>query len=273
MRRLFFISTVLIHAAVVAQDIPLTPDMYEYSENSITGVYLCTPRHVEQGDCSDVDPEFFENLAHATLGAYEVGLLRVNGEDTIALNGPLSPGAAANIIAFFNSHPHVQTFVMASPGGSEEEAWQLVDYIQERGLNTWVPARRYCLSACTTVFLAGQQQMLDGLLGFHVGSYFLPSTYPVRSREAAQETIANAIFENNDFLLRRVRLFLSQGIALDLLAAMNQARGKFLVFDDLVDIRDFDVDGNWIMTVDDLKQRALNQEAVNFNFESYQALF
>jgi hypothetical protein len=273
MYRILFIFFIFSGQSLLAQDIPITEDMLEYSENSLTGVYLCTPRHVEQGDCSDVDPEYFENLAHATLGRYEVGVLRVNGEDTIALNGPLSPGSAANIISFFESHPHITTFVLASPGGSEIESWLLVDYIKENGLNTWVPSKRYCLSACTQVFLAGHQQVLDGLLGFHTGSYYLPSQYPVRNLEAAQETLSNAIYENNQFQLRRVRLFLENEISLDLLDAMNEARGEFLVFENLEDLNQVSNKSDWIMSVEELKQRALSQEVVNFNFESYTPLF
>ncbi|MEO0335610.1 MAG: hypothetical protein AAF202_04420, partial [Pseudomonadota bacterium] len=37
---------VFISLSSRAQDIELTPEMYEFSENSVTGVYVCTPRHV-----------------------------------------------------------------------------------------------------------------------------------------------------------------------------------------------------------------------------------
>jgi hypothetical protein len=268
---LIFIFT---SAVCYAQDVEITPDMYEFSKNSITGVYVCTPRHVESGDCSDVDDEYYRNLAIITLGAYEIGLLEVNNMKTIAFKGPLSPGSAKNLINILERYADsVDTLVLSSQGGSLEEAHLIADYVAEKNLNTWVPARRMCLSACTTVFLNGNTQTLDGLLGFHSGSYNLQDPYQIRDVEAANETIAKALYQNDFYLLKQVRLFLDLEISLDLIEAMTEARGTFLIFDDLDELYSFDSNLDHTMTEKDMVERSKNLPAVNFDFQGYVQLF
>lgn len=257
-----------------AQDIKITPDMYEHSKNSITGVYVCTPTHVESGDCSDVDDEYYKNLALLTLGGYEIGLLEVNSIKTIAFKGPISPGAAKNLINILEQHSDsVDTLVLSSQGGSQEDAHLIADYVAEKNLNTWVPVRRLCLSACSTIFLSGKIKTLDGLLGLHSGSYHLQDPYQIRDIDAANETIAEALYQNQFYLLKKIKLYSSLGISLDVIDSMTEAKGEFLIFSTVEELLSFDPLLDYTMTGKEMSERAKNQPAVNFDFQKYTKLF
>ncbi len=256
-----------------SQDIKLTPDLYEFSPFSVTGVYLCTPRHVESGDCTDVDKEYYDNMARITLGIYEIGLLEVNGEKTIAFKGPLSPGAADVLIEILEDHPEITKLTLSSQGGSEEESYKIADYIKERSMDTWVPTQRMCLSACVAIFLSGKEKLSDGLIGMHTGQYFLNDSYQVRNLEAAQETISQAMYENNIYMLRRVQMFLELNIDLSLIQAMNEARGEFLVFSTMQEILNYDHRKNYVLDLTELLELSKSKPTTNFDFQSYTQLF
>ena len=255
------------------QDIKITPDMYKYSENSITGVYLCTPSHVLSGDCKDVDDEYYDNLARISLGSYEIGLLFVNGQKTVALKGPLSPGVSQNLIRILNEYDDVSTLVLSSQGGSEEEAYKIADYIKEKKMNTWVPTRRMCLSACVPIFLSGELKTLDGQLGLHTGKFYISDPYQVRNLEAARETIKEALYQNDLYTIKRVRMFLDLNIPLSLIDAMIAARGKYLVFTSINQLLEFDPSLDYIRTLEEMSEFSRSQPAYNFNFQSYKQLF
>ncbi len=273
MRSFFVLSALaLMSSYAIAQDIKITPDMYEYSPNSITGVYLCTPTHVLNGDCSDVDKEYYDNLARISLGAYEVGILKVNNKKTIAFKGPLSPGSSEVLIDLLSKHQDVETLVLSSQGGSEEEAYKIASYVKERGLDTWVPVRRMCLSACTPIFFSGKNMILDGQLGLHTGKFHITDPYLVRNLDAAKETIQNAIYENDVFMMKRVRLFLELKIPLSLIDSMIAAKGEFLVFTDLNDVLNYNPEINYVKSLSEMSEYSKDQPARNFDFQSYEQL-
>lgn len=256
-----------------SQDIKLTPDMYEYSPNSVTGVYLCTPTHVLNGDCRDVDQEYYDNLARISLGSYEIGLLFVNGKKTIALKGPLSPGVSDNLIRIMENNKDVKTLVLSSQGGSEEEAYKIAEFVKSQGLNTWVPVRRMCLSACAPIFLSGSSKILDGQLGLHTGEYHINDPYRVRNLEAAKETIREALYQNDIYTMKRVRMFLELDIPLSLIDAMIEARGQYLVFTDINQLVNFNPSINYVKTLSEISEFSNEQPAVNFEFQSYEQIF
>ena len=270
---ILIVLALIFSSHAMAQDIEITPDMYEFSPNSITGVYVCTPKHVESGDCKDVDKEYYESLAIITLGLYEIGILSVNGIDTMAFKGPLSPGAAERLIDLLEDHPEIDTLVLSSQGGSEEEAYKIADYVKEKGLKTWVPVRRMCLSACTPIFLSGSEQTLDGQLGFHTGQFFLNDPYQIKDLETDKKTIQEAMFQNDQFMMKRVKLFLSLGIKLELIDAMIEAKGDFLVFSEMDELFGFNPEKNYIISLTEMSEFAKNQPAKNFDFQGYKPLF
>lgn len=257
----------------LAQDIKLTPDLYEYSPNSITGVYVCTPTHVKNGDCTDVDKEYYDNLARITLGAYEIGLLEVNNTKTIAFKGPLSPGSAATLISILDNNPEIDTLALSSQGGSEEEAYKIADYVKHHQLNTWVPVRRMCLSACSSIFLSGHEKTLDGILGLHTGTFYINDSYQIRNLEAARKTIQEAMFQNDQFMMKRIRLFTSLGISLDVVDAMIEAKGKFLTFLSMEELLSFDPNKDYVKTTEEMLEISRNLPVKNFDFQNYTQLF
>lgn len=337
--KIWFSAISLLASVSWAQDIKLTPDHYKYSPNSITGVYVCTPLHVERGECRAVDKEYYENLALLTLGIYEIGILTVNQEKTVAFKGPLSMGAADYLIEIFKKHPDVKTLILSSQGGSEEEAYKIADYVAQNQIRTWVPAKRMCLSACVAIFLSGSEWILDGQLGLHSASFFIgdivrvrdlqeagfildkvlynnSKTFLRRARELSKAgvswasieraimakgkfldgqvedilkqttvplsqaqlqkirpTIEDAIFQNNLFLIKRIRQFESKGLSYDLIPAMIEARGDFLVFTSIENLIQYKNGENYVRPTSEMVQYSKDQELVNFDVQDYQQLF
>ena len=259
----------------IAQSFKFTPDMYEYSPNSLTGVYLCTPRHVEEGDCSDVDQEYYDRLARITLGSYEIGILYVNGEKTIAFKGPFSPGSSDRLISVLEQNPNVKILTLASQGGSEEESYKVAKYVTENNLDTWIPVRRLCLSACSVVFLSGNQKTLDGQLGLHMGKFFMQDPTLFRDFESAKKTVNIAVYESRVYLMKKVRLFLEWGISLSLIDAMLEIEGDYLIFTSLDEIFNFDSNvpkDQHIKSLDEMSKYAREQPVKNFDFQNYEPL-
>ena len=69
--------------------------------------------------------------------------------------------------ALLQDAPRVRTVFLASPGGLTIEGRLIAALVRKRHLDTYV--EQYCASACTQVFVAGQQRTLgpEAELGFH----------------------------------------------------------------------------------------------------------
>jgi hypothetical protein len=59
------------------------------------------------------------------------------------------------------------TLVLASDGGHVQEATAIAREVRDLGLNTYVPSRRGCYSACAYIFFAGVNRRATGQLGVH----------------------------------------------------------------------------------------------------------
>lgn len=256
-----------------SQDIKITQDLFKYSPNSITGVYVCTPLHVENGDCRDVDQEYYDNLARITLGSYEIGLLTVNGVKTVAFKGPLSPGAADNLLRIMKNQPDVETLILSSEGGSEEESYKIADFVKSNKISTWVPVKRMCLSACVAIFLSGEEKILDGQLGMHMASFFLQDPYQVRNLEASKKTINKALYENNVYMMKRVKVFLREGISLSIIDSMIALKGKFLIFTDLEEVYNYNSEIDYQRSYEEMLVYLRAQDLSDFKVSEYIQLF
>lgn len=106
---------------------------------------------------------------------------------TLQLNGPIGLGDATRVGELLTSAPTVRQFELASPGGRVAEAERIVELVRERNAHT--RAVGDCESACTLVFLAGQQrQLMPGAqLGFHRAS---SGTYNRAFDEIANQQLA-----------------------------------------------------------------------------------
>ena len=85
----------------------------------------------------------------------------------LEISGSFSWALPQTFQAILASAPAVRVIRLESPGGHIQPALEVAKIIHERDLNTFVG--RFCASACTIAFLAGQQRWLgpQGHLGFH----------------------------------------------------------------------------------------------------------
>jgi hypothetical protein len=95
-----------------------------------------------------------------------------NGRE-IALGGPIGFGTTERIRGRLALYPHAAVLRLTSPGGRVTEGRKLRDLVASRGMVTYADGE--CMSACTLVFVAGRQRVLNdesGVIGFH--QYGLP---------------------------------------------------------------------------------------------------
>jgi ATP-dependent protease ClpP protease subunit len=118
-------------------------------------------------------PQMREHWLIATgrdpIGQIEVQLSR-DGQ-ALVLTGELGAGSASKVKAQLEQTPDVATIVLESPGGRMTEAVGIARLIRERKLNTYVET--HCESACTLIFLAGEDRAgtPDAQIGFHRASF------------------------------------------------------------------------------------------------------
>ena len=85
----------------------------------------------------------------------------------IALDGDLAEGTARRLRVLLRSHPTVLVLSLESDGGLVDEAEQIGDIVDARGLTTVV--RGLCVSACTLAYVRGRERLAQSgaRLGFH----------------------------------------------------------------------------------------------------------
>jgi len=85
----------------------------------------------------------------------------------VDLEGRIDFGVTADLTALLKAVPGITTLRLQSPGGRVAEARGLVTVVKRFDLAT--VARGDCASACTLVFISGQNRKLDpgARLGFH----------------------------------------------------------------------------------------------------------
>lgn len=64
-------------------------------------------------------------------------------------------------------HPETQAIILQSDGGSVQAALLIAEEIHERKLQTLIPEKSLCASACSFVFFAGVERLALGQLGVH----------------------------------------------------------------------------------------------------------
>ncbi|MCQ2003108.1 hypothetical protein [Rhizobium sp. NRK18] len=103
----------------------------------------------------------------------------------LSLVGSIELNATRRMRELLASHPGIETVVLASEGGNIFEARGLARLIRERGLDTRVDGD--CTSACTIIFIGGEQRILGpaGRLGFH--QYRFDAHYVVLGNDPAKE--------------------------------------------------------------------------------------
>lgn len=137
-----------------------------------------------------------------TLQATELGIL-ARGRDSIGeiarmtvsrdgrqlhVDGNIAAGAAARFESLLGQSPAVGQVLLTSRGGRMLEAERMAALIRKKGLDTRV--RDHCLSACTSLLLAGRTRTAPetARIGFHQPAFPGLSSYDLR--DAVERTRA-----------------------------------------------------------------------------------
>jgi hypothetical protein len=111
------------------------------------------------------------NIAFGTDAIPRHRLRILNGGKEIELAGGIDFGTVTDFKVLLDATPAVETIDLNNIGGRVAEAEKLRDIVQARHLSTYTSTM--CASACTVVFMGGQQRYLgaNGKLGFHRWSF------------------------------------------------------------------------------------------------------
>ncbi|MDK4705009.1 hypothetical protein PH562_22350 [Rhizobium sp. CNPSo 4062] len=87
--------------------------------------------------------------------------------DVITLGGEIDAGSALNFRRALQAAPNAKLVTLNSIGGNVQMALLIADDIHQRKLATYIPKDSRCFSACSYIFLAGDERKADGQLGVH----------------------------------------------------------------------------------------------------------
>ncbi|WP_244618627.1 PAN domain-containing protein [Rhizobium sp. 18065] len=85
----------------------------------------------------------------------------------IALNGEIDINSGLSFRRALQAAPNARLVTLNSPGGNVQMGLLIADDIHQRKLATYIPKGSRCHSACSFVFLAGNERKVDGELGVH----------------------------------------------------------------------------------------------------------
>ena len=114
----------------------------------------------------------YGRLAMGSDAIGEVAEMRVTANgDELLVRGNLSQGAAERFRSVLGAAPGVKTVILTSRGGRMLEAERMAAMVRARELDTRVDD--FCMSACTSVLVAGRNRSAPNLarIGFHEPSF------------------------------------------------------------------------------------------------------
>ncbi len=82
--------------------------------------------------------------------------------DAILLDGKIDLKAPLELRRALQQRPETTLVVLGSPGGLVSSALIVADDIHRLGLSTAIPKGFGCYSACSFVFLAGKERLVEG---------------------------------------------------------------------------------------------------------------
>ncbi len=88
-------------------------------------------------------------------------------QDQILLDGDIGINAPLEFRRAMSARPDAKVLVLGSPGGYVASALIIADEVHSRGMSTVIPEDASCFSACSFIFLAGNERRVDGQLGVH----------------------------------------------------------------------------------------------------------
>ncbi len=110
---------------------------------------------------------FKQDLIPKPSNQPEYSLELMKHKTLLLLHGPMEIGITQQVSRIIKQNPTIAGVILDSEGGQVYEGRGLARLILEHKLDTYV--RNKCLSACTTVFVAGKRRILsmNARLGFH----------------------------------------------------------------------------------------------------------
>lgn len=85
----------------------------------------------------------------------------------VRIEGEITPEVANSFTALLKGKPDVKVVSLNSPGGRVFPALEIARAIKAGSLSTSIPRGDECYSACSLVFLAGNERVAEGKLGVH----------------------------------------------------------------------------------------------------------
>lgn len=104
------------------------------------------------------------SAAEKTFGPFTVDDAK---PDIIALNGEIDVNSGLAFRRSLKAAPNAKLVTLNSPGGNVQMGLLIADDIHQRKLATYISKESKCFSACSFVFLAGNERKVDGALGVH----------------------------------------------------------------------------------------------------------
>lgn len=120
--------------------------------------------------------------------------------NALFLIGDIKPDDSFHLRKALRSHS-VDIIVLNSAGGSVWEGLSMAGVINDKGLNTYVPAASTCASACSFMFFGGKIRVSEGKLGVHqfYSNKANQSSTIGASQQGAQFTVSEIIGFLNEF--------------------------------------------------------------------------
>jgi hypothetical protein len=104
------------------------------------------------------------SAAEKTFGPF---IVNDANKGVITLNGDIDVNSALSFRRALQAAPDAKLVTLNSPGGNVQMGLLIADDIHQRKLATYIPKGSKCYSACSFVFLAGNERKVDGELGVH----------------------------------------------------------------------------------------------------------
>lgn len=93
---------------------------------------------------------------------------RVIGDGRFAkISGDIEPESDKKFLSFINANPGVVGLQLNSPGGAVVSAIRIAEEVSRRHLSTYISRNDVCASACSILFFAGHDRLVEGRLGIH----------------------------------------------------------------------------------------------------------
>lgn len=83
------------------------------------------------------------------------------------LSGPIEHNAPLDFRRMLRAFPNIDVIALHSGGGDVTAGLLLAQEVHDRGMNTYIAPDSFCYSACSFVFLAGEDRQVEGELGVH----------------------------------------------------------------------------------------------------------